>query len=239
MNSGEFPYGSSADFLNTDNDGYWATDTSQYLWDSPQPDDQLQNYGLEDTTLDFNPGPSGLGNVMGVSGQDDTFNNVTQAPSARASLREPPQLLPGDSAAPSVTSEDSSHSSTSDRVKRETSSTSSPTGVSRVDTGNAILDQPLMDIKMEHQYGEMDDTYRFEESALPTVGVGLDSLTLSNSGTATHSPEFKFNTASPDIMNGAMFGNQGMDTYMHMNNLRQMHSAGASPVSISRIQKLL
>jgi len=229
MNSGEFPYGSSADFLNTDNDGYWPTDTSQYLWESPQPEDQL--YGLDDTTLDFNPGPSGLGNVMGISGQDDTFDNVAQAPSARASLREPPQLLPGDSAAPSVTSEDSSHSSTSDRVKRETSSTSSPSGVSRVDTGNAMsLDQPLLNIKMENQYGE-NDTYRFEESSLPNVGVGLDSLTLSNPGTTTHSPEFKFNTASPDVMNGAMYGNQGMDTYMHMNNLRQMHSAGASPVS--------
>lgn len=229
MNSGEFTY-SSGDFLNTDNDGYWNTDTSQYLWDSPQPDDQLQNYGLDDTTLDFNAGPSG--NITSI--QDDAFTGVAQAPPSGASLREPPQLLQGDSTAPSVTSEDSSHSSTSDRVKRETSSTSSPTGTSRVSNGNAIsLDQPLVNIKMEHQYGDMDDTYQFEESSLPNVGVGLDGLTLSNPGTTTHSPDFKFNTVNPDLMNGAMFGNQGMENYIHMNTLRQMHSAGASPVSIS------
>lgn len=238
MNSGEFTYG-SPDYLNTDNDGYWNTDTSQYLWDSPQPEDSLQNYELEDNTLDFNPGPSSLANVTSVFGQDDAFAGIAQGSSAGATMRDPPQLLPGDSTAPSVTSEDSSHSSTSDRVKRETSSTSSPTGVSRVTTGNAMsMNQPNINIKMEHQYGDMDNTYRFEDSSLPHVGAGLDSLTLSNPGTTTHSPEFKFNTTNTDLMNGGMFGNHNMDTYMHMSNLRQMHSAGASPVSASTTLEL-
>jgi hypothetical protein len=233
MESRDYTYG-SPDFLNTDNEGY-DFNSSTYLWDSPQPEQQTLDFGFEDTSLDYVPGASNLSNVTNFSDQHDFTNSNINTNSPSALTKQPPALPNGVSAALSVTSEDSSHSSTSDgHQKRETSSTSSPQG--RSGTQSAIglnLNQPSLPVKMESGFGDMDDSFQFEESSMPNVGAGIDNLSLSNAGTTTHSPDFKFNAPSPDMGTG-MFGNTGMDYMPHNlgNPLRGMHSAGASPVSL-------
>lgn len=236
MESRDYAYG-SPDFLNTDNDSYDFT-SSTYLWDSPQPEEQTLNFGFDDTSLDYMAGASNLSNITNFSEQHDFANSNTTTTNPSALTKQPPALPNGASTAPSVTSEDSSHSSTSDgHQKRQTSSTSSPQGGSTTQSATGLtLDQPSLPVKMESGFGEMDDTFQFEESSMPNVGAGIDNLSLSNAGTTTHSPDFKFNAPSPDTMGTGMFGNTGMDYMPHNmgNALRGMHSAGASPVSRGR-----
>ena len=229
-----FTYG-SPDFLNTENDGYWNQDTTQYLWDSPRPDDTLQDFNLEDTNLEYTAGASQLADITtNVSSQDYTSGGMPQTTNPSALLIQPQHGI--STAAPSVASEDSSHSSTSEhsgRIKRETSSTSSPAASGGNSTTGVSLDPASMGIKLESVFGNGEHSFNFEESTLPNVGAGIDSLSLSNAGTTTHSPDFSFNATSPDPMSAGMFGGQGIEYMPHnMGGLRSMHSAGASPVSL-------
>jgi hypothetical protein len=231
-----FTYG-SPDFLNTENDGYWNQDTTTFLWDSPRPDDTLQDFSLEDTNLEYTAGASQLADFTNGSSQDYTSSGMPQTTNPSALLIQPQHDI--STAAPSVASEDSSHSSTSEhsgRIKRETSSTSSPAASGGNSTmGGVSLDQTSMPIKLESGFGDSEHSFNFEESTLPHVGAGIDNLSLSNAGTTTHSPDFSFNATSPDPMSMGMFGGQGVEYMPHnMGGLRSMHSSGASPVSLFR-----
>lgn len=244
MASGEYAYGSPADFFNTEQDGWNPQDSSQYLnWgDSPQADDSFQQFDLGTTDLEYVPGASALSNVMNMSDNNGTAGGVMGNASPSAFVKQPPALPQGASGAPSVTSERSSHSSEQSGIKRETSSTSSSPAAATTSAAGMSLDQPLAPrIKMGMpDYSEADRGFQFEDSTLPHVGAGLDNLSLSNAGTTTHSPsDFKFNAPSPDPLNTSMFTGQGIDSFMPQHNLgglRPMSSAGASPVSVLLFQ---
>ena len=112
----------------------------------------------------------------------------------------------GTTSAPSTTSEDSSQSSSSGPSGRQErkSATSTPPEPKTVRFTTGEDTPPVL--KMESGFGDEDDTYQMEDSGFPSVGVGMDNLSL-NPVNSMNSPDFKFSTsmASPDSLSTGLF----------------------------------
>lgn len=232
MSSGDYTF-DTPEYLGPDPETYWNTDTSQFLWDSPHPDDyqaqtpepQQQQYTNIKTERSLTP----------VAAQSSTASRAPPVSTDKHPLSNS-RVPHGTVSAPSTASEASSQSPNSDpsqRSVRKSSSESSP------QEGQDVLMQqgdmtPPGGYKMEGVYEEDDDTYQFGDATYPSVGMGMDNLSL-NPGSSMTSPDFKYSAASPDPLSAGLFADRN-DTYSprQYSALRNYQSNQTSPVSARR-----
>lgn len=222
---------STPEYLGPEVDSYW-NDTSNYLWDSPHPDDQysgnLEENAAQDTMAAAIARRASAAQVAAAR-QSGTTDN-------RTLVQKPVQIPQGTTSAPSTASEDSSHSSSSGpsaRHGRKASSTSSPTALAGPSVKRRDDTPPGM-VKMEDVYEEDDDTFQLDDSAFPSVGMGMDNLSLNTGASAAASPTFKYATTavSPDPLNAGLFTdrNEGYSP-RNYSAMRTFQPSNASPVS--------
>jgi len=230
MASSDFTYGTPS-FFNSEE---WNNEASEFLWDSPQPDPQaITSYQdvRGDRTLDQ------MDETNTSQIKVEPQEQVDGGPSSHKRTGKRGQKKSGVGGMFSVqssASESSSHSSSSrsSHRKRKASSESSPPALFGAAITTNIEEQLPGTLKMERIFGDMDDTYQFEDSTFPTMGVGMDNLTLDGMGGLMSNPQFDITSAmsTPEAM--GMFTDNKLDDFSPQNlgSLRNHPSMNNSPV---------
>lgn len=229
MASGEFGFG-TPNFLESDIDTEWNAESSQFVWDSPEPDAQYPSDQTFDTT--FNERQSGFerGEIGGVhQGLAESQSRPAQMSATNntvASAGNAPKVTFTTQSSPSETSSHSSCSISSAQRKRKASSAPSQSGVSAI--GSA------QENNMLESYNGMDDGFSFDDPTYPAMGVGMDNLSLDALGGTTIAQEFGFGAMadSPNIMNTGLFVDKPASySPRNFGSLGNGRTVVASPVS--------
>jgi len=223
-------------YMNSDMD--WNVDTSQFLYDSPQPDPEL----VPSSATNGGHRSINDNSVSSHTSSATTQNNLPAPGIFQQQEMSPVSTLPhltvphADFSAPSSASPSSSHSSSSilsARPKRKTSSNSSPPVV--FGAGEAILENTVTgDFKVDRLYGNMDVTYQFEDSTFPTMGQDLNNLSLGAIGNTSLAQKLSFNGSAdtPNFEPSILFSDRN-DAYAQQNfdSIMTPSSMNESPVS--------
>jgi len=233
MASGDFTYSTPTYF----NPEEWNNEASEFLWDSPQPEPQdllsfQDDHGdqIMDQTDPIDASQIKLEPQEQPMSGPSTHKRGAKHGQAPSGSGAPHAMFSMQSSA----SESSSHSSSSrsSRRKRKVSSDSSPPAFFGVAATANVEEQLPGNMKMERAFGDMDEIYQFEDSTFPTMGAGMDSLSLDAMGGLMSNPQFDITSAaaSPDAM--GMFTDIKSEGYSPqvLNSLRAQQSLTASPV---------
>lgn len=192
MASGDFNFG-TPNYLESELDTDWNAESSQFIWDSPQPDppsapEQASDL-LPDTrpsAIDAYPGPA-----ASSARQTQTAPQTTSTKVAFTTQ-----------SSPSETSSHSSSSASSAQRKRKASNVPAQASAA-VAADEALLDS----YKMDKMFSGMDDAFTFDDSNFPTMGAGMDNLSLDSMAGPSMSQDFNLiSTAdSPNFMNSGLF----------------------------------
>lgn len=189
---------SSGMFSNAWVDDQWDPDTSQFIFDSPQPD----HLDLPSTanTFNFDSPPSGLDPSTATSATVDNRlgKNEVKNNSAHLAVQQDPNSKQSSASA------SSSFSSSSDSAhkKRRASSTSSPNTLFGANNAQLDITESQTAFKVDSMFGDSDNSgnLKVDDSTFPGVNSHMDSLSLTNS-------EYGFggSAAPPSASMSAMF----------------------------------
>lgn len=231
MASGDFTYNTPS-FFNSEE---WNNEASEFLWDSPQPEpmSNLDNGGDQIMDQpDMEPIKAEAQEQTGVASGSHKRNGKQKQKVSGSGATQPMFSMQ------SSASESSSHSSSSrsSRRKRKASSESSPPALFGAVAAASVDEQLPGTFKMDRMFGDIDDTYQFEDSTFPTMGVGMDNLSLDSMGGLMSNPQFDITSAmdTPEAL--GMFTDSKSEGFSPQNfgSLRTHQSMNNSPVGSTR-----
>lgn len=187
MASSEFNFG-TPNYLESDLEADWPGDSSQFIWDSPQPD-LPSGVGFSDGLMLNVPQPSQP--PQAPSPAFDVAPSVdkpqgrpvqTKTNTKKGAKAEASKVAFASESSPSEASSHSSSSASSAQRKRKAAAAPLQNQTGSFLTSITQDDQATDQYKVDKLFGNMDDAFAFDDTAFPNMGAGMDNLSLGTLG---------------------------------------------------------